>query len=120
MRRTGFDERRDQQIADDYTRDKGKCAFCGCMTDHDTLVEYGARCGPCFTQYVTGGRPNPPMPTRAEKKATLLKLKSLLALNAGSCLQWAEKLRNREQSGEALSLAQRQAWRAALGEEAAA
>jgi hypothetical protein len=117
MKRTGFDERRDQQVADDFTREMRPCSFCGASTERETLAEYGARCGPCFTQYVTGGKPNPQMPTRQHKVATLNRLKALLVVGSGNHRQWAVNLRNREHSGEELSLAQRQGWRAALKDE---
>ena len=118
MKRKGFDERRDQQIANDYTVNHMACSKCGASTERETLVEYGAQCGPCFTRYVTGGKPNPPMPSREQMGRTLLALKSAMSLlSAPAGKGWAHKLREREERGEEISRIQKQAWRTALREE---
>lgn len=79
MKRTGFDERRDAEIANDYLANHLPCSFCGEPTERETLVEYGARCGPCFNAYVTRGRPNPPMPTPEQRRAIVGQLTRTLA-----------------------------------------
>lgn len=79
MRRTGFDERRDSQVADEYLGNHMPCRYCGMPTERETLREYGARCGPCLTQYVTRGKPNPPMPTVEQRRAIVERLKRAMA-----------------------------------------
>ena len=114
MKRNGFDEYRDQQTANDFSKGSAACSFCGRMTENEALSQYGARCGACFTAYCTGGKPNPPMPTKAQQIATLTRIKGL-CVNNGNPKAWAHKLKAREEAGELLSKPQREGWRVALG-----
>ena len=115
MRRTAFDERRDQQIADESGAGMLPCSFCGRQTEHAVLVEYGARCGPCFNAYVTRDRPVSRILTSDEKRAVLHRLRVLLSVQQHP-RAWAHRLRDREDAGERLTRIQRDAWRTALNE----
>lgn len=107
MKRTGFDEHRDRQIADDFTANRAACHYCGMSTERATLSEYGARCGPCFTQFVTGGKPNPPMPSIERRRAIVLRLKAALGGGSSNPYGWAHRLQAMRDAGQALSKAQR-------------
>jgi len=109
---------RDKVVADEYLACHKACSFCGAMTEHNVLVEYGARCYACFTKYVTGGNRNPQVLTKQQREATVKRLKAMLAGSKSvGPRDWAVQLRNREHSGEALSRVQRDAWRVALRED---
>lgn len=111
---SGFSAKRDRQVADEYLAGHLPCTVCGTPTERETLSEYGARCGHCFTHYKTRGKPNPPMPTAEQRRATAMRLRAILANRPKPGRGWAYALRDREQRGERLSLAQRHAWRDAL------
>lgn len=51
MKRTAFDERRDQQIASDYTASHMACSFCKSLTEVSELSTYGSRCFACYRSY---------------------------------------------------------------------
>lgn len=108
---------RDKKVADDFLEGHGQCAFCGGTAERQTLSMLGARCGPCFQQYVTQGKRYGPMPTAEERRAVGQKLRAILAGRSWG-KQWAYDLRDREERGEQLTPAQRETWRIALRERA--
>lgn len=114
MKRNSFDDRRDLQIADEHMVGVMPCEFCGAQTEWETLSQYGARCGPCFTQYCTGGKKNPPMPSREEKTDILLRLKSAIFGKLQGPRAWAYKLKSMEDAGVSLTRTQSDAWRVAI------
>lgn len=59
-------------------------------------------------------RPQPPL-THAEKLALLAKMRTLFTGPTPEPKAWAYALRARERTGEKLSTAQREMWRAAIG-----
>src|SRR5512146_2386823 len=77
-----------------------ECKWCGTPTLWGTLAQYGARCLDCYERYV---RESHPWPAVGDK-------------NIGP-KAWAHALKEREQSGERLTGAQRDAWRGALKTE---
>lgn len=137
MRRTTFDEKRDQHTAD-YAADPvdvvGRCSADGCpniwTTSQGMLCQWHhAEKDRHLWPYVTAElrreitdrafakQNEPPVNpvTLAEKKAILAKLRGLFQAKALEHPKaWAHALRDREQAGERLSLAQRTMWRAAL------
>lgn len=81
--------------------DRMPCRWCGVPTSITTLNTLGARCSGCFDAYCNAKQPAPEF--MADKRL-------------GDPLAWAKSLKAREESGERLSLAQKQMWRSALGE----
>ncbi len=115
MKRSSYDERRDQKIADEFTSSLLPCKSCGIQTERDTLTEYGARCGACYTFYITDGRPLPAMPSLAQRKAAVERLRGLVGAS-GNPMGWVDKLKAREAAGERLNMAQRDALKRAQRE----
>ena len=78
------------------------CRWCQASTPLDVLCQLGARCAPCYSRYLRASEPihewAKPLPNEAKTVAPKA---------------WAEALRKREQSGERLTKAQRNMWRAA-------
>ncbi len=114
MSRVGFDQTRDQKIADEFRATNMACSFCGGITDTRTLSAYGARCDECFAVYLNAGRPTPKAMTRAEKVERLQQLKRLLGSMGSPGREWAKRLKVREEAGEHLTPFQREAWRSAM------
>jgi len=76
------------------------CLWCKSLTLVETLNQYGARCFNCYEAYCREPQPAPSV--MADKRH-------------GDPKAWAEALKQREEAGERLTLAQRDMWRAALG-----
>lgn len=55
MKRSSFDERRDQAIADETTRDYGPCLRCQASTPRSVLSHLAGRCTPCYDAYCGAG-----------------------------------------------------------------
>jgi hypothetical protein len=114
MRRTAFDEARDQRIADDVGASYIACKVCGKQTLIETLTEYGARCFECYGKHCGQGREHgqsfvKPDPVRLKRYLT--QLANGIRESQRSPRSWADRLREREESGEHLTIAQREAWR---------
>lgn len=115
MKRTGFDEHSDRQVANQFLAGHMQCRRCGNTAERETLSAYGGLCGGCYSDYVTGGRPNPQAPSAQARVVKLKRLSAALGqLGRGDGLAWARRLQAREDAGEPLNLAQRDAWRRAL------
>lgn len=125
MKRTTFDENRDQRIADDATANHRPCTTCSASTHADVLSDHGARCATCYAAYCAAINPawwpNRPL-TADERSAVIRKARSALGAigNAKPSKQWALRLQARELAGERLSITQRAMWCAALGRPEAA
>lgn len=126
MSRSRFDEQRDQAIAREYLADHLPCRACGNHTERETLAAYGGQCTACYRAYCSEvpAAPGPWTPER--RRAVLQRLRQTFADNAKQHPKaWAHRLKAREEAGEQLSRAQREAWRCALrislptGQEAA-
>lgn len=78
--------------------DRMPCRWCGVPTNTKTLALLGARCHGCYVAFCNEKQPTPEFmgDRRLDPKS------------------WAKALKAREESGERLSTAQRQMWRAAL------
>lgn len=74
------------------------CLWCNAPTAGTTLAAYGARCLRCYEAYCREQQPSPPFAADKRKDGNKA---------------WAHALRAREKSGERLSFAQREMWRAA-------
>ena len=95
--RQNFDENRN--VHEYQTQPKqGLCTFCGRLTLQETLIEFGARCGPCYDAYRRDVKPAPYAPKAIP----------------GDPHAWAKKLRYREEAGERLTTTQKEAWRKVL------
>jgi len=95
-----------------------RCSFCGSTASWETLSTYGSRCGHCYAAYCRGEH-EPRHLSVDDKKCVAEGLRAAahqLTSHGGNAKSWAHRLREREQAGEALSGAQRRAWRAALPE----
>ena len=115
MKRTGFDEHSDRQVANEFLAGHMQCRRCGNTAERETLSSYGGLCGGCYTDYVTGGRPIPPLPSPENRREILQRLRLVLdRRNQQDPREWARRLQRREEAGEPLSLFQRDAWRRAL------
>lgn len=115
MRRTGFDERRDQQVADEYLGDHMACRRCRAPTHRDELSTYGAQCRACFEGWCAEAKPRW-LPDRPLTPAELAKLRErirvgLLAMVAqqGNPRAWIGRMANRIEAGESVGRFQRQA-----------
>jgi len=111
MRRTGFDERLDQQIAGEYLGSHMACNVCGAMTEKETLSNYGARCGGCFQRYLLQGQPVRRL-TPEDRRAVVGRVKGAMARMAGGisvahAAGVAARLRKLEGSGMRLTDSQR-------------
>ena len=107
MKRNGFDERRDQQIAAEYHAGHMACSFCGAMTSKDDLSTFGARCRACYDAYCTGGRyfaPLTPQQRRNMGAAVRAALGGQLRLQGREHIA---QLQRRADAGESLSPGQR-------------
>ena len=76
------------------------CSRCGTPTLPGTLATYGARCYGCYLDLLRDPQPSP---------------RAMGDKRVGGPKAWAHALQRREQSGERLSPAQAEMWRAALG-----
>lgn len=92
-----------------------RCRFCGCTASYETLSSYGARCGACYAAYLRGDREPMTHLSVEEKKDIAGALRTVLT-SRPPAHAWAERLRERENAGERLTPAQRNAWRAVLHE----
>lgn len=119
-KRSAFDERKDQSVANDFLSAHLACSFCGAMTDRVELATYGARCYRCYSAYLregsTGQNARPMLvPERREMLQRLRVTCAGQRKPAGK--DWAWALRKREQAGEKLGQYARDAWRYALRHE---
>lgn len=127
MKRTGFDERRDQKVADDYLANHLPCHGCNASTPRDELSRLGARCQGCYDAYLAERNPawwpNRPL-TSDERKAVVRKAtQGMRRIGSGQSdpKAWARGLRSREldhggvlANGTRMTDSQREAWRHAL------
>jgi hypothetical protein len=137
MKRSKFDEKRDQRIADEFTEDKSlMCHATGCPCRWTADMGNGKLCHwhdnadkhdwPRVTQEiideisrlalkkaVDNSQPAPAADV-ARFKAEMRKLATAWGANISDPKLWAKKLRDREMAGERLSFVQRQAWRDTL------
>lgn len=74
------------------------CMWCKAPTLREVLAQYGARCRTCYEGYLRERQPSPDI---GDKRT-------------GGPKAWAHALRRREEAGEKLTQAQRDAWRGAL------
>ena len=95
MRRTGFDEHRDQKTANEFLSASGVCRRCSAGADRQTLADYGGLCGSCFSAYCTGGKRNPPAPSSEQKLAMLAKLRSVMTTPKHPH-SWVQRLQARQ------------------------
>lgn len=121
MKRTAFDERQDRQIADDYLANHMACSFCRSMTPNSDLAIFGARCQACYAEYTAARNPSwwPNRPLKPHERAAVIRrareaVSRIGAAGARDPRQWARDLKAREESGERLTIAQRDSWRYAL------
>lgn len=135
MKRTGFDETRDQQIANEAAVDRSlMCSADRCPRKWTVSVggSRGLCCAhgcsdrsawPRITQQILddeidqaryGSAPKAE-PQPVDRSEALRQLRTL-RLGAVSGTQWAESLRRRELAGQNLTLFQREAWREVLGQ----
>lgn len=137
MKRTAFDESRDQRIADDATDPSLQCAARGCPNRWSVECQAGRVCSahawvekhhwPRVTQeqldaqldrarYADAARPPPQVRPLdlADKRAILRRLPAVCEAKRGR--EWAMDLRYREMHGEPLTLAARHMWRSVLRE----
>lgn len=105
----------DQRIADEFGQAMHPCAYCGRPTEYSTMVNYGARCGACFNAWVTQGRTYRRDLTADDRRAIVARMRQAIQSRGGK--EWAYALKDREDRGEAMSGAQRDAWRRALHTE---
>ena len=117
MRRTAFDERADQQRAAEFNDKFAPCLFCGCAEEREKLSLFGARCEECYRSYVRGDRKYGPPMTLEQRQSVVARVKALAARGPEPGRGWAYALKAREEAGEPLSIAQKDAWRRALREE---
>lgn len=107
MKRSGFDERRDQQIAAEYHAGHMACSFCNTQTPKDELSAFGARCKACYDEYCGQGRHYPAL-TPQQRRAMADKVRA--ALSGRLRLSGADhiaQLQRRADAGENLSPGQR-------------
>lgn len=120
MKRTAFDERRDQEVAADYLANHAPCRWCGNQAPREELSRYGARCEPCYRDWCAQANPSwwPNRPLQPhERDAVIRRAKKAVArlrANPQDPKGWAHRLKAREDAGENLSPVQREAWRIAL------
>ena len=74
--RNAFDDRRDQQIADDFTSGSMPCRSCQARTDIRTLSSLGALCEACFAHYCDESTPRSRL-TIAKRRDVVEKLAEL-------------------------------------------
>ena len=140
MKRSAFDSSRDQRIADSAADDRDlMCTAHGCplrwsVNFSSPLCSAHGRADPQdwprVTQWLQDAEaeriyraqyPDPPPAVRKltpeERRAIGANLR--IALRQAGGRAWAERLRDREESGARLTDAQRAMWRAALGRGAA-
>ena len=119
MKRTAFDEARDQRIAEDTLSAVLPCSVCKTLTDRGEMSDFGARCFPCYRVYCRGcSEPMWPL-THADKAKILEGLKSAhlkMKSQFKSPKAWADTLQLLEKSGGKLTLYQRSALRSARPE----
>lgn len=126
MKRTAFDDRRDQAVADDYLANHLPCRVCGNSTSRDELAAFGARCSHCHGDWCAQANPGwwPNRPLRPHERAAVIRRArsgaNALRAAQGSrdSRQWARDLKARDLAGEQLAPHQRAAWREALREPA--
>lgn len=97
------------------------CSCCSAQALWETLSLYGGRCPRCYAEYLRDRTPNStgPAMTREERQGLVQHLKAMLQrMSAAPSKDWALKLKAREEKGEKLSQAQREAWRTALNARA--
>lgn len=83
------------------------CMYCGQHTLVETLSQYGARCLPCFEAYCSQ--------TGTGRKARGIDRAAIERIGnggEGGPMAWADRLRERHQSGERLTRAQIEAYQA--------
>lgn len=115
MKRTQFDERRDHQIAADFTSSQMTCSFCGLLSDKTDLATYGARCLSCYRAYCEQGRRYPVLtPERRREMGQRLR-EALSGGMRASPRQHLANLRQRAASGQPMTAGQRGFLEAARG-----
>lgn len=115
MKRTQFDERRDHQIAAEFSSSQMECSFCRLLADKTDLATYGARCLSCYRAYCEQGRRYPVLtPERRREMGQHLRQ----ALSGGmraNPRQHLANLRQRAASGQPMTAGQRGFLEAARG-----
>lgn len=132
MKRTSFDDKRDQRIADEHLEKHRPCSTCSASAHVEELSRLGSRCQACYDAYLAERNPawwpNRPL-TPDERKAVVRKATEGLKRIGATPRDpraWARDLRDRElshggvlASGARMTDAQREAWRRALRFDAA-
>ena len=107
MKRSGFDERRDHQIAAEYHAGHMACSFCNTQTPKDELSAFGARCKVCYDEYCGQGRHYPAL-TPQQRRAMTDKVRAALSGRLRlSGTDHIAQLQRRADAGENLSPGQR-------------
>lgn len=107
MKRTSFDERRDIQIADDYSQSQMACMFCRRLAGVDDLNKFGARCFDCYREYCAQGRQYPAL-SQLDRREMAERAKR--ALSGGvrpSAGEYRQAMQARREAGEQLTAGQR-------------
>ncbi len=113
MSRVAFDDKAEPTAKGQDLGQYLPCSRCRGMTPKQALGDFGAMCFPCFQDYCRMGRAKVEFPLTFTEKSAILQ--SLRGLNfAKPDLEWATRLRHREQAGERLSAVQRAMSLAAL------
>lgn len=112
--------KRDVAVADDFLANHQPCRVCGVSTPYDDLADLGSRCRQCYGAFLREGNPGwmPNRPLTPDERSKVIRkaragLASLGRQNRDP-KAWAHALKAREESGEHLTIAQRDAWRSAL------
>ena len=107
MKRSGFDECRDHQIAAEYHAGHMACSFCNTQTPKDELSAFGARCKVCYDEYCGQGRHYPAL-TPQQRRAMADKVRAALSGRLRlSGTDHIAQLQRRADAGENLSPGQR-------------
>jgi len=115
MKRTQFDERRDHQIAAEFSSSQMECSFCRLLADKTDLAAYGARCLSCYQAYCGRGRHYPVLtPERRREMGQHLRQALSCGMRAGP-RQHLANLRQRAASGAPMTAGQRGFLEAARG-----
>lgn len=127
MKRTGFDERRDQRVADDYLANHLPCCVCSTSTPREELSRLGARCQGCYDASLAGRNPAwwPNRQLSVDERLAVARKATQGMRQIGSAARdpkaWARDLREREiehggvlPDGTRMTYVQRSAWRQAL------
>lgn len=115
MKRTLFDERRDQQIAAEFNSAQMSCSFCGRMSDKADLSTYGARCLSCLQSYCEQGEIYPALTPEQRREIGKCLRAALSSGLRASPRQHLANLRQRAASGSPMTSGQRGFLAAARG-----